>query len=172
MSYIDKITVGGKTYNLAPSLREDLVYIEPTAGSLVGRPARLISIYDGKLTPYLASAYAGEKTEILFAVDVKDRGPAWGLGANMYGAMGVYVYTGSAGNPMIRDGDTISRLGRLGLSDNGAIGVYVTGQDGIYTNGNTDCISLKLKTDRVTLQSGEQLGIYINDEGFLELIKV
>lgn len=170
MSYIQKITVGGETYNLTPSFKDGLAYIASSAGTFAFIPVRPIGLYDGGLYPYLASPYAGGQTEMLFSIDVKDKGPAWGLGVNMYGAIGVYVYTGPAGNPMIKDGDLVSRLGRLGLSDDGAIGVYLTTKDGIGTN-KYGCLTLLYDSTPVTLQSGEQLRLYINTDGYLGLIK-
>lgn len=169
MSYINQITVGGESYQLTPSFNVLLgAYLEPGAGAMAREGVYPLKVSPlGELYPNLAAVYNNK----MYGIEVPGIGPVCGLGADMYGAIGVYVYTYGA-SPTIQDGDTKSQLGRLGLTDKGAIGVYTTGDDGIYTNEATKCISLKLKTDLVTLQSGERLGIYINKEGFLELIKV
>lgn len=168
MSYINKITVGGEGYNLTPSF-------DGTIGAyLEGQPDYgvfpLMVSPQGQLYPYMAY-FNSNGSNLLFGIDRPGLGRAWGLGADIYGGIGVYIYTGHS-FPTIQDRDTKSRLGRLGLSDKGSIGVYVTGDDGIYTNSQTECISLKLKTEPVTLQSGEMLRIYINPQGCLELAKI
>lgn len=167
MSYINQITVGGEAYNLTPSFDgRHGAYLEGQPDSEV---FPLLVNPRGELYPNLAVIYEGRN---MYGIEVPGRGAAWGLGADGEGAIGVYVYIGPSSRPTVPLGDTKSQLGRLGLTDKGAIGVYVTGDDGIYINAVTSCISLKLKKDPVTLQSGERLGIYIDNEGFLELIKV
>lgn len=170
MSYINKITVGGEEYNLTPSFDGRIgAYLE---GNPDGEVFPLLVSPKGQLYPNMAYFNSYSSNKVLFGIDRPGLGRVWGLGADKYGGIGVYVYTGPSSDPTIQNGDTASQLGRLGLTDKGAIGVYTTGDDGIYTNNATGCISLKLQTEPVTLQSGEQLKLYINPEGFLELVKI
>lgn len=162
MSYINQITVGGETYNLAPSFNGAIgAYLE-----FESKPVLPFGVYDtGELYLNLALVY-----ENMYGIRVPYRGVTWGLGADVNGAIGVYLYTGSTSVPTININDTVSRLARLGLTSNGAIGVYLTTKDGLGTQKD-GCLTLLYDTTPVTLLSGEILSIGLNAEGRLQLTR-
>lgn len=165
MSYINKITVGGEVYNLTPSFNtRDKVYAVDSNGNIVN-VYPLSTYLNGELYPNLAT-YNSE----IYGLRTPGNGIICGLGANGEGAVGLYVFTG--GGHMSINSFPNGSLARMAMSIDGAIGVCTSGTDGIYANDATGCISLKLKTEPVTLQSGEMLRIYISPEGFLELVRV
>lgn len=166
MSYINKITVGGESYALTPRIDGGAIHAVDLEGNFIDAYLFSINSY-GELYHNLAVC-----TDNMYGLRTRGDGIICGLGANGIGAVGVYIYTGPNPYPQIAAGDTLASLARLGMTDNGAIGVYTTGMDGIYVNPFSKAVSLKLRSELVSLQSGERLGIYINPEGYLELIKV
>lgn len=169
MSYINKITVGGEEYNLTPSFDANRVYASDSNGNPI--EVYLLSTYqNGDLYPNL-SIYSDR----IYGLKGYDHAIIPGLGANGLGAVGLYMFTGSGHmDDLFNDNDkfTYGSLARMAMNIDGAIGVCTSGTDGIYVNDFTNCISLKLLTNPVTLESGEQLKLYINPEGFLELVKI
>lgn len=167
MGYINKITVGGEAYNLMPTFDgASKIYAVDSNGNIVKvYPLSMFSL-TGDLYPHLA-LYSDK----IYGLRAPSDGIVCGLGANGQGAVGIYVFTGG-GDMIVQKAFPNGGLARMAMSYDGAIGVCTSGTDGIYVNDSTKCISLKLITTPVTLESGEQLKLYINTEGFLELTKV
>lgn len=160
MSYIKTITVGGVSYELQPKIGPSSTItcvkasVYPYVGSINS---------DGALAVNLASP-----TSTIYGLQHIATGPdvgVRGIGVDIGGALGLYVVGGENLDP-----DVLSRLGRLGFTLSGAMGVYVNGMSGIYVNDGDGCIALKVRTEPVTLQSGEILRIYINSAGELQLV--
>lgn len=167
MSYIQKITVGGETYNLTPSFDGSTgAYLEEAQGR--GNVFLLKPNSLGQLYTSLAHVYENR----IYSIEVPDRGAIWGLGADVNGAIGVYIHTAGFGFPTIRIGDEKSRLARLGLTDKGAIGVYLTGYGGIGTNDTNGTLELQIDTTPITLATSEQIYLDLDNNGYLKLVKI